>query len=248
MQQTVCEVGACSRLATLCVSGKQTPGTERATSVSEDPSLSVLPILPKWRRRCDTLVVNVSYASAVRRQAVLTDLSNILQLLKGHGTVVFNGSAEDECDGKGSVTARGMSAVLAERRRRKSRDCPKSTPRVQCAPRGSWCDYWRRYVAAGFFREARCQPHGHSCVARVNLSSSCDRPALARARGEPIHVESKHPKSWRYFSATPCEERGVCLFFKDATYESYLAGMRSEDGLHFSKPRLVMPASLTAER
>lgn len=248
---TTCEIGGCSSLRTfdsshyLCISQNQSFVSENMTAVTEDPSLSVLSILPTWRRKCDVLIVNVFYGSAVRRQSVLSDLGNILQLLKVRGLVVFNGGRHDNCNAQRMEMPHTLSTVISARRRIRrigNGDCPKHVPILQCASYGSWCEYWNRYVRAGFFQNPQCQTgEYHSCIAHVQLHSLCVNPVLARHRSDAIRINSKPPKTWRYFSATRCK-KGVCLFFKDATYELYLAGMFSENGLEFAKPKIVMPA------
>ena len=238
MGQTVCEVGACSRPRHCAFQQTKHPAPNARPRVRRyihvgfaDPA-NMAAAMRHPGRQCILRV----WCAAPGRAA---DLGNILQFLKLNGTVAFDRSAEDNCDGKGSVTARGPSAVLAERRRRRKSDCPKSVPSVS-ARNAVVVRYWRRYVSAGFFKEPRCQAPPNVLALRANLSSSCDRPALARARGEPIQVDAKYPKSWRYFTATPCEE-AESVFLK--TPRTVVPGRDAARGrASFSKPRLVMPA------
>ena len=104
------------------------------------------------------------------------------------------------------------------------------------------------------------------CSSRTPLLSPSSAGRLRATKARVRFSTGIEPADWlltrsaRYFIAVPCyaEPDGVqsgtspsttdphvCLFFKDAAYETWVAGLSSSDGLHFhGPPRLLMPSLL----
>ena len=135
-----------------------------------------------------------------------------------------------------------------------------------------WLERWRElHEDRAQLRDSRCydsradsENGGHqqvTCIGTVSTAPSiCDQQQalLGGILGEPISWRPKDPAwrpnpkwkrsvlrrlyhSLRYLTALPCKAH-VCLAFKNDLFETYVAAIRSEDGLRFdSAPILIMP-------
>lgn len=131
-----------------------------------------------------------------------------------------------------------------------------------------WLERWRElHDEREMLRDGSCRQLGAAgehvlCIAGINTEPSlCDRgtPLLGGLSAMPVRWQPQHSAAWRsntprmrvvlrmlqnqlrYLTVLPCGRR-ICLAFKNALFEIFVATISSDDGLLFdTPPQLAVP-------
>ena len=131
-----------------------------------------------------------------------------------------------------------------------------------------WLERWRElHDEREMLRDGSCRQLGAAgehvlCIAGINTEPSlCDRgtPLLRGLSAMPVRWQPQHSAAWRsntprmrvvlrmlqnqlrYLTVLPCGRR-ICLAFKNALFEIFVATISSDDGLLFdTPPQLAVP-------
>ena len=221
---------------------------------------------------CDLLLISLEHASVQSQQGLLLGLSSLLRLARSsprkNGIVMMGPDCLSpdylhpryRIGGACMRKVDPLSPVPADAERRGNYERYPCDAELSC-----WLDKWRElHEQREQLRKPSCKSDFGGrmvCIAAIDTSPSLCEQEAPLLSGVPAELVSWLPRdpAWqpnrkwktsvtrrlqlhlRYLTALPCGER-ICLVFKNAFFETYIAAISSDDGLTFdSAPQLVMP-------
>ena len=243
-----------------------------ATRNASDAALALPDDASSNGEACDLLLLAMDRGSIESRQGLLMGLPSLLRLVGSPRNAIVaigpNCSSTHHQPKRYVVGGACMRFVdpstpkpAAALRRGKLERYPCDAAE-QC-----WLERWRELHEREMLRDGSCRQLGAAgehvlCIAGINTEPSlCDLgpPLLGGLSAMPVRWRPQESAAWRtraprgrfvlrmlqnrlrYLTVLPCGRR-ICLAFKNALYETFVATISSDDGLLFdTPPQLAVP-------